>query len=803
MQGVRRSSVVAFVLAAIFALGGSFMVSAAGAQNATVSAKKAKKKKAKKKPQLKKAPKVTSAATFTARGSVGDAYVVDATPGIKLMLVNKANRIVAEGKADGYGSKVFYDQKMGPGYRVLSRKGNVVAGTKPFAILKVGQNPPAAFYQGKPLNEGLNYVEMRDGIEIAMTVRLPLGKTMADGPFPTFVEYSGYQTAAPHNLLNSIIGGGASDPLAPASSTAVGSVIGPLLDFATVSVQMRGSGCSGGAYDLFGLPTTYDGYDAIETIAAQPWVKGGKVGMGGISYSGITQLFTAGTRPPHLAAVSPMSVTDDVYTATGYPGGIFNKGFALTWMLDRMSDAQPAPAGGQTWAKVLTTEGDPLSAVPGPDQNCIKNQKMRLQTRDAIKLVEKYPYRDPKLFKYRAPGFWVDKIDVPIFWVGQFQDEQTGGHFPESMYKLKNNKNVFITLQNGVHADALGPSTITRWDEFMNLYVADRIPVVPGLVLGLSGMLYEFLADAPALPVEQSKYAGYTDVAQARADFVKDNPRVRVLMDNGAAIDGQPGAIGGSWEMGFGSWPIKEAKNMNLFLGKKGALSTKKPGKKGSQASYVADPSARPAQTLKDAGEADAWKPQPPYNWAPVAKGKGLGFVTPALAKDTIWAGSGSMDVWMKSNRKDTDIQVTVSEVRPDGEETLVQNGWLRASHRKLDKKLSSPSDPFPTHLKKDAQPLSKKKFSLVRVPIFPAAHAFRAGSKIRVTLQAVGGDRPIWDFATLDKGKTKNTITIGGKKPSKLVLPIVPGTAAKPLPPAKSLRGQPGRTYSPASNGG
>jgi len=801
MRGVRRSSVVAFVLAAVMALAGSFTVSAASAAPASASAKKTA-KKGKKKPQLKKAPKATSAATFTARGSVGDAYVLDATPGIKLMLVNKDNRIVAEGTADRFGSKVFYDQKMGPGYRVLSRKGNAVAGTKPFAILKIDQNPPAAFYQGKPLNEGLNYVTMRDGVEIAMTVRLPMGKTMADGPFPTFIEYSGYQTAAPHSLVNSIIGGGPSDPLAPASSTAVGSVIGPLLDFATVSVQMRGSGCSGGAYDLFGLPTTFDGYDAVETVAAQPWVKGGKVGMGGISYSGITQLFTAGTRPPHLAAVSPMSVTDDVYTATGYPGGIFNKGFALSWIVARMDDAQPAPEGGQPWARELTTNGDPLTPEPGPDQNCIDNQKLRLQTRDAIKLVEKYPYRDPKMFKYRAPGYWVGRIDVPIYWVGSFQDEQTGGHFPESMYKLAKNKNVFITMQNGVHADSLGPSTITRWDEFMNLFVADRIPKVPDLVLGLSGLLYEYLADAPALPVQQSKYADYTDVAKAKADFIKDNPRVRLLMDNGAAIDGQPGAIGASWEMAFGSWPIKEAKNLNLFLGEKGKLTNRKASKQ-KQASYVADPSARPAQTLKDAGEADAWKPQPPYDWAPIAKGKGLGFVTPALTKDTIWAGSGSLDVWMKSNRKDTDIQATVTEVRPDGAETLVQNGWLRASHRKIDPKLSSPNDPFPTHLKKDARPLSKKKYSLVRVPIFPAVHAFRAGSKIRVTLSAVGGDRPIWDFATLDKGKTKNTISLGGKMPSKLVLPIVPGTAAKPLPPAKSLRGQPGRDYTPASNGG
>ena len=798
MRAARRGTPMAFALAILMALAGSFTISAAHAAPAETSAKKPAGKKKSKQPKLKKAPKANATATFNARGSVGDAYVTGAEPGIKLMLVNKDGRIAAEGNADEFGSKVFYDQKMQSGYRVLSRKGGTVAGSKSFPILKVDQNPPAAFYQGKPLQEGLNYVEMRDGVKLAVTVRLPSGKDLDDGPFPTFIEYSGYQTAAPHDAFTALLSG-QHDPLAPATSTAVGSVIGPLLDFATVSVQMRGSGCSGGAYDLFGLPTTFDGYDVVESVAAQSWVKGGKVGMGGISYSGITQLFTAGTRPPHLAAVSPMSVTDDVYTATGYPGGIFNKGFALTWIVDRMEDAQPGPAGGQEWSRVMTTPGN-----PDYDQNCVDNQNLRLQTRDAIKLVEKNPYRTPKLFKYRAPGFWVGRIDVPVYWIGQYQDEQTGGHFPESMHKLDGKKDVFIAMQNGVHADSLGPSTITQWAEFMNLFVADRIPVVSPLVLQFSSLLYNELADAPALPVKQSRYAEYTDVDQARNDFRKDNARVRLLMDNGAAIEGSPGAIGAVWELESNSWPVKSAKPVAYYPGKKGTLGTKKV-KRGAQASYVADPSARPAQTLKDAGEADAWKAQPPYDWAPLAKGKGLGWTTPALAKDTIVAGPSSFDLWMKSNRKDTDIQVTLSEVRPDGKETLVQNGWLRASHRKLDQKASSPIDPVPTHLKQDAQPLSKKKFSLVRVPIFPVVHAFRAGSKLRVTIQAVGGDRPIWDFATVDAGKTKNTITIGGKKPSKLVLPIMKGATAEgtPLPPAGALRGQPGRDYVKASNGG
>ena len=764
--------------------------------------------------KLKTAPKITSTADYTARGSVGDAYVKDAEPGTKLLLVNAKDKIVRTGKADSYGSKIFYDVTPGAYFTVRTPKGKGAQGTKKFKVMRPGANPPESFYQddAHKLHAGLNFVTMRDGTELAMTVRLPSGKTLDDGPFPTYIEYSGYQTAAPHDLLSSVLGGGGSDPLTPATSTAVGSLIGPLLDFATVSVQMRGSGCSGGAFDLFGWPTTYDGYDAVETVAAQDWAQGHRVSMGGISFSGISQLFTAGTRPPHLAAVSPLSVTDDVYYGTGFPGGIFNNGFAYSWISERAEDAKPAPEGGQTWAKIMTTTGDPDVAEPLRGEqiaHCVKNQEMRLQTRNYNGLIETNPYRTPKLFQKRSPGAWVKKIDVPIFWVGAFQDEQTGGHWPEAVKNLpKKNKDVWVTMQNGVHVDSLGPSTITRWAEFMNLFTGNgRIPKISPLVVNASSLLYKEIASAGALPIEQSRYASMNNtppnVATAKADFRKD-PRIRILMDNGAAVPGDPGAIGAKWEADFNSWPINSTKPTKYFLGKGGTLGRKK-AKKGGSVSYKSDPSARPAKTLGENAQGDSWLAQPPYNWQPVAAGKGLGYITQPLSKDVFAAGPASLDLYLKSSMKDTDIQVTLTEVRPDGKETYVQNGWLRASHRAIDKKKSSAFDPVQTHLKQDAAWLKKGKYNYERIQIFPFGHVFRAGSKIRINIQAPGGDRTIWDFDTIEKGKTRNTIGLGGVIPSKLVLPVIPGEDAQgtPLPGPTDLRGEPSRTYAPASNAG
>ena len=102
-----------------------------------------------------------------------------------------------------------------------------------------------------------------------------------------------------------------------------------MLGYAVVDVNMRGTGCSGGAFDYFERLQSLDGYDVVETVARQPWVLNGKVGMVGVSYGGISQLFVGATAPPHLAAITPLSVIDNTAT-TLYPGGMLNTGFALS-----------------------------------------------------------------------------------------------------------------------------------------------------------------------------------------------------------------------------------------------------------------------------------------------------------------------------------------------------------------------------------------------------------------------------------------------------------------------------------------
>jgi hypothetical protein len=72
------------------------------------------------------------------------------------------------------------------------------------------------------------------------------------------------------------------------------------------------------------------------------------------------------TRPPSLAAISPLSLIDNTQT-TLYPGGILNTGFALEWAKDRVHDAEAAsPTSGQEWAYKRIQEGDQTCGTATP-----------------------------------------------------------------------------------------------------------------------------------------------------------------------------------------------------------------------------------------------------------------------------------------------------------------------------------------------------------------------------------------------------------------------------------------------------
>jgi uncharacterized protein len=712
-------------------------------------------------------------AALQVRGGIGLVAVTGAAPGLGLTLQDRPRHTVAQGTADAFGSFIFRELEQGEQYLLTSDAGDIM----PVTVLRFGDNPDQSFYAQQSLHDGFQYIRARDGTLLAAMVRAPLGQTLADGPFPTVVEYSGYPAADPDN---------------PQPSTLIASALG----FATVGVNMRGSGCSGGVFDLFDLPTTADGYDIVETVAAQPWVANNKVGMVGISFPGISQLFVGGSRPPHLEALAPLSVIADIYRAPGYPGGIFNNGFAQSWLQDRANDAKPAPSGGQSYAIKRVNDGD---------ATCLANQALRLQTQDPVAVTKMYPYYTPSVMDQRSPINWIGNIDVPTFFADDWQDEQTGGGFASMLYRLANRPDIKITTTNGVHSSTLDPDIIWNWLAFLDLYVAHRVPD-PTVLTAIAPIIYEMILGpgTPTPPLPSNRFAGISDYDQALALYESD-PHVRVLMENGAGSS-TAGLPAPTFELGYAEWPPREIQVTPWYFGPNGTLTRTRPRPRdrGIDA-FRPDPAARPAQTIPGLNQSISWEIMPPYDWEPLVDGTAVAYATPPLANDTTIVGPSSVDIWLRSSAPDTDLQVTLTEIRPDGLETYVQNGWLRASHRHLDRSKSSVLEPVQTHLEKDAAPMPAGQFTKVRIGLFAVAHLFRKGSRIRISIEAPGDDRTQWAFDTpLTNGMVLDEIERGPGPASRIVLPVVPnGDAPQNLPPCPGLRGQPCRTYVPAANGG
>jgi uncharacterized protein len=188
------------------------------------------------------------------------------------------------------------------------------------------------------------------------------------------------------------------------------------------------------------------------------------------------------------------------------------------------------------------------------------------------------------------------------------------------------------------------------------------------------------------------------------------------------------------------------------------------------------------------------------------AMGDGLTFLSPSLEHETEITGPVAAKLFVSSSTADADIFLVLRVFSSDGEEVVFQGaidphtpiaqGWLRASHRKLDRELSTPYRPYHSH--DERQPLKPGQIAELDVEIWPTSIVVPAGHRIGLTVRgrdyeysgSSGGritsfknelrgcgpflhddpyDRSVKDFG----GKT--TLHIGLNHASYLLLPIIP----------------------------
>ncbi|MFI9510677.1 CocE/NonD family hydrolase [Nocardia sp. NPDC052566] len=101
--------------------------------------------------------------------------------------------------------------------------------------------------------------------------------------------------------------------------------------YSQVVVDVRGTGFSQGVWDMLRQREQQDTVEVIDWAASQPW-SNGKVGMNGISYSGINQVQAAEKQPAALKAIFPVVPGSDLVDDVLAPGGGFGFNFIPLWL---------------------------------------------------------------------------------------------------------------------------------------------------------------------------------------------------------------------------------------------------------------------------------------------------------------------------------------------------------------------------------------------------------------------------------------------------------------------------------------
>lgn len=617
--------------------------------------------------------RAASPAGLVVRGSVEQIHVINAVPHAKVT-VDGPSGYQAIATTDEFGGLIFRNVPAGESYRVAIEGSNVEQ--QAVRVLSRDQHPDRSFYSSQKIEPTDGYIKTRDGTLLSYRVVLPDAAVHGSGPYGLIITYSGYQPGLKTNDRHQNI------PFEKFSERG----------YAVAGVNMRGSGCSGGAFDLMEPVTCLDGYDVVEAFAAQAWVDG--VALGDQSWPGLTQLYVASTRPPSLDAIIAGSVVGDFYRDVFYPGGIQNIGFGHIW------------AAGRDVENTFPTRRKEVNFRIETDPICAANQSLRGQNVSLLETIRQHPY-DDSFWQGRSAEALVAKINVPTLQVVSWQDPQVGSRPAILADRFADSTPFRLVGVNGFHQYWSG----AVWDEvteFLDTYMGG---------------------------------ASETDIQAYEAQ----NAFVVLLESNDA------GEVRGRFTLPrFAA--AGEGRRFNLGSD----LSPDKPNESGHSSSFTYDPTS-------------------PGSWGAPAQDQ-VSFTSKELPADTVLAGSGSVDLWIAADAEDVDLQVTLSELRPDGKEMLVQSGWLRASHRALDEGASIPLRPRHLHTAVSVAKLTPGERTPLRVELFPFAHVFRKSSKLRLSISGPGGAVNAWPWAldSLPGGFRVRIIHDQDIHPSSVVLPVV-----------------------------
>ena len=599
-------------------------------------------------------------------------------------------------------------------------------------------NPPdqqTEEFDHRHLLEFTHYVEMDDGIKLAVNVYLPEDH-QAGEKLPTVLYQTRYWRAIgfkwPFNKRMKMVP--STENFDPLDFVHYG--------YALVSVDVRGSGASYGLKTLT-LPDIREVMDSkqmVQWITEQPW-SDGNVGSTGISYIGNTALYQLIDPHPNLKAIAPLYSVFDLYDDVSAPGGIYFHQFISSYGdFCETLDRNTLPPWRRSFKTDLATYG--VQRVDGHSKKdfdeIIQDHQCNMYHRteggtaefmDDTTTLNGYLNVNDVL----SPHFFIKEMKqskIPIYsWSGWWD-----AAFQHSAIKQ------FINLDNGQHLLRLGP-----WNHGGGANVS------------------------PA----QANRSAFDDVKEVARFFdhhlkgidngLYDEPRVKYY------------TIGADEWRNAETWP-PESRTRTMFLADSGRAKWAAPTITSSFSEYAVD-------TTHGMGDDCRWNFSTShygitYSDRAWQDSITLSFTGPELSEDLEVTGHPVVTVHLQSDRPDGSIFVYLEDVDEFGNAWSVTEGQLRLIHRSVQGSAPYYQDcvPYHSYTKKDSEPMDPAKVETIVMDLYPTSHLFRKGHKLRVRL--AGTDS--YNFKNLFKGDEANwKVYHDAERASSISLPIVTSSLA------------------------
>ncbi|TNE98998.1 MAG: CocE/NonD family hydrolase [Gammaproteobacteria bacterium] len=567
-------------------------------------------------------------------------------------------------------------------------------------------------------------ITMSDGVRLLAKVVVPGvdANTPAAGPFPVILTQTSYNSSV-GQFVPAI--GGASEYLIKRG-------------YASVVVDVRGTGNSEGNWEAFGEREQQDYGEVVDWIVEQPW-SNGRVGLQGISYLGITAILTAQQQHPAVKAAFPIVPIGDGYRDIVFTGGNVNATFIPLWM------------GAVTGLGILPLEqlstmgvGAFVGSIPDRLEGLILD--FQVPTILNALLGEKETVFDEGFWDIRSPIEGAEKINVPTFIVGGLNDIFQRSE-PLWYERLKGQVPVKLLIGPWTHIEAAGlPS---------DGLPADGVPEINKLQLQWFDQYVMGLNTRVENQPNVTQYVTGLERYETTTDWPHPDMQAERFYLN----------AGGAFTQGqlVGSVPAEETTVSTLQQPLNGLCSF---------------------STTQWTIGATGFIPLPCFESNDASELASLKFEMPAGEDGLYLNGPMMADLWVSSTARDVQLSVRIDLVAPSGVSEPISNGLMTASMQSIDESRSRYDNgimlqPWHTFRAGDREMLTPLEPKKVSVEIFPSSAYVPPGSSLRVsvsTSNAPQGLPPLLQL--LDSVLGVMTLHMGPDTPSSITLPVVPSGA-------------------------